>query len=104
MIYCSDITQIVKEVYGSTIIPEIDIADIKQLVNEYSYDKCKISCLSNLMATNQDFVQADSLSPMIKEYHFGTKYRRFLKPPLQSLKSQFASNEWQKAIEMLQKP
>ena len=64
------------------MIPEVDIADIRNFLNELSYDKCKISCLANCLTQDQEFVQTDALSPMLKEKHFGTKYRKFCKPPL----------------------
>ena len=43
MIYTTNISDIIKEVYDEPVIGEIDLADIKKMLSEFSYEKCKIN-------------------------------------------------------------
>ena len=52
MIWCDDITQVIKKTQESTIIEGIDVNEIRAILRELNFDNCKISlCGNNLIET-----------------------------------------------------
>ena len=74
MIYCTDISNIVKEVYEETVIDEIDLADIKKMLSEFNYESCKIAVNCNNLTKQAEIINSEPLSDLHKEEYFGTEY------------------------------
>ena len=62
MIYCKDITNILKEVYNEAVIGDIDLVDIKQMLSEFSYKRCKILVNGNTIMKQTEIINAEPLS------------------------------------------
>ena len=81
MIYVSDLSNLIKEVYSKPIIDEIDMDDIKLLFDELRYDRCKMSLDGNDLFKKADDqeIQVEFIGNVKKEENYGTKYRLFKK-------------------------
>ena len=62
MIYYQDIANILKEVYSQQVIGEIDIADIKTMLSEFSYENCKIVLNGNNILKKPEIINAEPIS------------------------------------------
>ena len=60
--YYKDISNILKKVYDETVIEEIDIADIKAMLSEFSYDNVKILLNGNDILKKPDIIKAEPVS------------------------------------------
>ena len=47
MFHCKDLSKIVRNTYKTNIIDEIDLEDIKKMLEELNYLKCKIVLMGN---------------------------------------------------------
>ena len=77
MIWCDDLSQVIKKTQESTIIEGIDVNEIRMILREMKFDNCKIAlCGNNLIETltsSEDWAQI-GIGLNLKEEWLGTKY------------------------------
>ena len=75
MFTVKDQSRILEEVYPETLIKSIDYLDIKSLLTEFSYEKCKIALIGNDIHTREDIFLPEAISEQKKEPKFYSTYR-----------------------------
>ena len=63
-----------KEIFAVPIIDKIDVADIRQLVSEFTHANCKIVLTGNDILTRKDVKLPPIIQTVKKEPFFGAKY------------------------------
>ena len=101
MIHSLDPSNIIKQVYGETVIESVDIEDIKSILAEMTLEKCKLVFLGNDLLKNSELL-TEPISKQQKEPHFKTNFRIYKKP--ENLKELFQPKEWEDAIKSMKKP
>ena len=96
-----DPSQVVKQTYGQQVIEEIDYADIKSLLGEFSYEKCKVILQGNDIFEKQDILPTP-IGKQLKEKHFKTIYHLYEKPD--NINNSFTTKDWKAAIKNLAQP
>ena len=74
MLHTLNPAKVLKEIYSVPIIDKIDVADIKSIISECTYEKCKIVLTGNDILTRKDVNLPSCLQEMNKEPFFGAKY------------------------------
>ena len=54
MIHAQNPAKILKNIYSVPVIEEIDVAHIKSILKEFTYEKCKIVLVGNDVLTNSE--------------------------------------------------
>ena len=62
LIHYKNTSNILKEVYEKAVIGEVDIADIKKMLSEFSYENVKILVNGNNILKKQDIINAEPVS------------------------------------------
>ena len=73
---------ILKEVYNEAIIEELDVADIRAYLADFTLEKCKVVlCGNELFDQNKYSVKlTEPISQLKKDKWFGTKYQLYNRP------------------------
>ena len=74
MLTMKDQSKILEEVYPETLIKCIDYLHIKSLLEDFSYEKCKIALIGNDILTRDD-VYLPNVFEERKEPRFSSTYR-----------------------------
>ena len=82
LLYTLNPSKVLKEIYSVPIISEINVADIRSILSEFTYEKCKVTLIGNGILTRKDVVLPKSLKANSTEPRFGAKYRLHTKPIL----------------------
>ena len=86
------------------VIEDYDVADIKKMIDDLSYENCKIILTAKSILDNEDLIEklGEPLSEIKKEEWMSAKYRLYTKPV--DPKEAFSREEWDEAVSQLKKP
>ena len=104
MICCRTLADVIKDVYDEPVIGEIDIADVRKMLDEISYEKTKIVVNGNDLVKKTELINLEPISDPLREPYFGTKYQVYRRPELDEIRQRFDDNEWNDAIAMFRPP
>ena len=100
-----DNTNIIQEVYPEAVIDSIDTEDIRDLLAQFTLDKCKLVLMAPGLLTEQCNVELPkAISVQKVEEWFLTKYQLFKKPSASELAASFDEDERKSSIGLFTKP
>ena len=77
MIWCKDITKVIKKTQETLIIDDIDIVDIERILSKLRWENCKVFVSGNNlidMKTSTEGWDQEAITEPAKEHWYGTKY------------------------------
>ena len=106
LIHTLDSSKVLQEVFEDTIFENVDTADIRELLQYFDYNTCKIVLVGNDILTNENMknVLGEKLTNEIQtEKWFKSKYRLHKKQTLNNCKLQFSEDEWENMYDHIYK-
>ena len=97
--------KLLEQVYNEPIIEKVDLVDIKDILGQFTIEKCKVILLGNdLLKEDKSKVKLpEAISEVKTEEWFGITYQLFKRPDAADLKASFEGSEWKESISMFKK-